>query len=48
MPTFDRFNEPSTEIQLDFVEREATPRELVRLNIPFYLRSPPYLRLLSI
>lgn len=37
MPEFDRLSESSTEIQLDFVERESTPRELMRLRIQLHL-----------
>lgn len=39
MPKFDRLTESSTEIQLDFVEREATPCELMRLSIQLHLRG---------
>ncbi len=37
MPESSRFTGSSTGIQLDFVEREATPRELMRLSIQLHL-----------
>ncbi len=37
MPEFSRLNGSSSGIQLDFVEREATPRELMRLSIQLHL-----------
>ena len=33
MPEFDRLNECSDWIELDFVEREATPEPLMKLSI---------------
>ncbi|QCS42493.1 IS6 family transposase [Natrinema versiforme] len=37
MPELSRLNGSSSGIQLDFVEREATPRELMRLSIQLHL-----------
>jgi transposase-like protein len=37
MPEFSRLNGSSSGVQLDFVEREATPRELMRLSIQLHL-----------
>ncbi len=37
MPEFSRFTLPSSDIQLEFVEREQTPRELMRLGIHLHL-----------
>jgi len=37
MPELSRLNDSSSGIQLDFVEREATPRELMRLSIQLHL-----------
>ncbi|MFC6765303.1 IS6 family transposase [Natrinema soli] len=37
MPKSTGLNGPSTEIQLGFVEHEATPRELMRLSIQLHL-----------
>ena len=37
MPEFSRLMLPSSDIQLEFVEREQTPRELMRLSIHLHL-----------
>ncbi|MFC6765125.1 IS6 family transposase [Natrinema soli] len=37
MPESSRLNGSSSGVQLDFVEREATPRELMRLSIQLHL-----------
>jgi hypothetical protein len=37
MPENDRFNEYSSEIELGFVKREATPREFMKLGIQLHL-----------
>ena len=39
MPEFDRLGGSSIDIQLDFVEREQTPRELMQLSIQLQLRG---------
>ncbi len=43
MQEIDRLIESSGGIQVDFVEREATPRELIRLSIRLHLAELPLL-----
>ncbi|MBZ6496935.1 hypothetical protein KWG76_18730 [Haloterrigena longa] len=39
MPEFDHLTGSGIEIQLDFVEREVTPRELMQLSTQLQLRG---------
>ncbi len=48
MPEFNCLNDPSAGIQLDFVEQEATPRELMRLSIQLHPAELPLLYTVSV
>ncbi|WP_436348680.1 IS6 family transposase [Natronorubrum sp. FCH18a] len=48
MPEFTRLNGSSSGVQLDFVEREATPRELMRLSIQLHLSELSLLDTVSV